>query len=239
MPGWPSSGCSQSGEATSRRTYPEPVTEGGLTQSDLDDIRRAIEGARGATARLFATLEAIDDLDVTRPSQLPEWTLGHVLTHLARNADSFAWILREAAQGRLVAQYPDGASGRNRDINAGAARPAGVILEDLRDSAARLNATWDEVPDVVWRGHGLRTDGSPMPCRLLPVGRWREVEVHHADLGVGYGVSDWPDEFVSFDLPYALDRLPARIEDGGQRASLLAWVYGRAGLPARVDLRPF
>ena len=26
--------------------------------------------------------------------------------------------------------------------------------------------------------------------------RWREVEVHRADLGLGYDRSDWPAEYV-------------------------------------------
>ena len=225
--------------ATSRRAYPEPVTTNGLTQSETGEIQAAIEGARAATARLFTTLEAIEDLDVTRPSQLPDWTIGHVLTHLARNADSFAWILRQASEDRLVAQYPDGVDGRRRDISDGATRPADVILDDLRGSAARLDAAWDEVPEVVWLRHGLRTDGSPLPCRLLPLSRWRRGGGAPLDLGLGYGVSDWPADFVSLDLPHALDRLPALIEDEGQRRLCSAWVYGRAGLPARVDLRPF
>ena len=215
------------------------MTTNGLTAAETGEIQAAIAGAQAATARLFTTLQAIEALEVTRPSQLPDWTIGHVLTHLARNADSFAWILRQASEDRLVAQYPDGVEGRRRDISDGASRPAEVILDDLRGSAARLDAAWDEVPDVVWLRHGLRTDGSPLPCKSLPLSRWREVEVHHYDLGLGYGVSDWPAEFVSVDLPHALDRLPAMIEDEDQKASLLAWVYGRAGLPARVELRPF
>ena len=152
-------------------------------------MERAITGSRAATARMLAALEAVDGLDVTRESQLPGWTVGHVLTHLARNADSFAWILRSASEGKVVAQYPDGVAGRGRDIAEGAVRPAGTIVKDLRDSAARLDATWLDLPEVVWLRSGLRTDGSPLPCRLLPVSRWREVEVHHADLGLGYGVS--------------------------------------------------
>jgi len=215
------------------------MTEDRFTRSETADIERAIAGSCAATARLLAALEAVDGLDVTRESRLPDWTVGHVLTHLARNADSFAWILRSASEGKVVAQYPDGAAGRGRDIAEGALRPADMIVKDLRDSAARLEATWLDLPEVVWLRGGLRTDGSPLPCRLLPVSRWREVEVHHADLGLGYGVSDWPEDFVDFDLPYALDRLPTMIEDASQKTALLAWVYGRAGLPSEIELGPF
>ncbi len=215
------------------------MTDGSLPQSAAAEIRRAVKGSRDATARLLAALEVLHDLDVARPSLLPDWTVGHVLTHLARNADSFVWVLRSASKGKQVPQYPGGAAGRGRDIAEGANRHAEVILEDLRDSAARLDATWREVPEEVWLREGLRTDGSPLPCRELPMSRWREVEVHHVDLGLGYGISDWSEDFVSSDLPLALDRLPGRLEDPSRKTALLAWIYGRAGLPSGIELRPF
>jgi hypothetical protein len=30
--------------------------------------------------------------------------------------------------------------------------------------------------------------------------RWREVCVHHADLGLGYTWADWDDEYVRLEL---------------------------------------
>jgi maleylpyruvate isomerase len=215
------------------------MTEEGLTQTEIADIRRAISGSREATSRLLCALGALDDLDMSRTSLLPDWTVGHVLTHLARNADSFVRVLRSASEDRPVPQYPGGAAGRNQDIEQGARRPTKVIMADLADSAARLDSTFDEVPGVVWQRHGLRSDGSALFCRVLPVSRWREVEVHHVDLGLGYGISDWPAEFVSIDLPYALERVPGRLEDPAQRAAFLAWIYGRAIGPAGFALRPF
>jgi maleylpyruvate isomerase len=215
------------------------MTDGSLPQSAAADIRLAIKGSRDATVRLLAALEVLRDLDVARPSLLPDWTVGHVLTHLARNADSFVWVLRSASKGKQVPQYPGGAAGRSRDIAEGAVRPAEVILEDLRDSAARLDATWVEAPEEAWLRQGLRTDGSPLPCRELPMSRWREVEVHHVDLGLGYAISDWSEDFVSSDLPLALDRLPGRVEDPSQKTALLAWIYRRASMPSGIELRPF
>jgi maleylpyruvate isomerase len=204
-----------------------------------NDIAVVITGGREATGRLFATIEQIDDALAARPSLLPGWSIAHVLTHLARNADSFVRVLAGAAEGLEVRQYPGGSAERTRDIEQGAKRQASEILDDVRDSARRLDAAWIDTPLVVWQRQGLRGDGSPLPCRFLPMSRWREVEVHHADLGLGYGVSDWPAEFVSADLPFALDRLPERIEDPRQRAALLAWVYGRVAEPGEVVLRPF
>ena len=75
-----------------------------------------------------------------------------------------------------------------------------------RGFGSAAGPTFEEVPAVVWHRHGLRTDGSVLPCRILPLPCRREVEVHHVDLGLGYQISDWPAEFVSADLPHALDR---------------------------------
>ncbi len=204
-----------------------------------DDVAVTIGGCREATGRLLTALEVIDDQVCARPSLLPGWSVGHVLTHLARNADSFVRILRGAAEGTEARQYEGGDAERSRGVEEGAGRGAAAIVDDLRSSSARLDAAWDEAPPVVWERNGLRNDGSPFPCRTLPVSRWREVEVHHVDLGLGYKISDWPEEFVTSDLPHALDRLPRMIADASQRLALLAWVYGRADRPAEIDLRSF
>lgn len=201
-------------------------------------IELAVEGSREATGRLFDTLEQIDQAVAIRPSLLPGWSIAHVLTHLARNADSFVRILEAATQGREVRQYAGGDIGRNQDIEEGAKRTAAEIIDDLRSACVRLDATWSEMPEEVWQQRGLRNNGLPLPCRLLPISRWREVEVHHVDLGLGYEAADWPAEFVDTDLPHALERLPERI-DPEDKAAFLAWVYGRADQPTGLVLRPF
>ena len=58
--------------------------------------------------------------DPALPSLLPGWTRGHVLTHIARNADSFVRVLEAARRGEVVTQYEGGVDGRNADIEAGA-----------------------------------------------------------------------------------------------------------------------
>src|SRR3954465_13737343 len=80
------------------------------------------------------------DIDVTAPSLLPGWTIGHVLTHLARNADSMTWALRAAERGEVVDRYPGGLARRGGDGAAGAGRPAGEQVADVSSSGARLEA---------------------------------------------------------------------------------------------------
>jgi maleylpyruvate isomerase len=49
--------------------------------------RTAIALAVAAHHRVSATIRPIDDTTAWQPSRLPGWTVGHVVTHLARNAD--------------------------------------------------------------------------------------------------------------------------------------------------------
>ncbi|TDB70584.1 maleylpyruvate isomerase N-terminal domain-containing protein, partial [Micromonospora sp. KC721] len=58
-----------------------------------------------ATARLLRTAETLDAQAVGAPSLLPGWTRGHVLTHLARNADGFVNLLTSARTGERIPQY--------------------------------------------------------------------------------------------------------------------------------------
>ncbi|MDW5330727.1 maleylpyruvate isomerase family mycothiol-dependent enzyme [Plantactinospora sp. KLBMP9567] len=172
-----------------------------------------------ATDRLLRTVDGLDDAAIAEPSLLPGWTRGHVLSHLARNADSFVNLLTSARTGADIPQYPNPAA-RNADIAAGAARPAAVQLADLRASAERFAEAARALPADSWATQ-VRSARGLRPAATLTWGRLREVEVHHVDLAAGYRTADWPDAFgqrllheVVHDLaerddPLALVLLPA------------------------------
>ena len=86
-----------------------------------------------ATRRLLRTTAAITDEQARAPSHLPGWTRGHVLTHLARNADGLCNLLVWARTGVATPQY---ASYEDRDagIAAGAGRPAARLYAGYRPS---------------------------------------------------------------------------------------------------------
>lgn len=54
-----------------------------------------------ATARLTAVL--CTAADMARPSRLPGWTVGHVVAHVALNAEAFERVAAERRAGRLGA----------------------------------------------------------------------------------------------------------------------------------------
>jgi maleylpyruvate isomerase len=199
-----------------------------------EELAATIAGCTTAHRHLEETLDSIDDELVRRPSLLPDWTVAHVLTHLARNAESHARMLGAALVGEAVEQYPGGPDECSRDIEAGAARTADEVRADVRAADAALEATWARMTPAAWSGHGLAR-GIEWPCRWLPFHRWREVEIHHIDLGLGYSPLDWPQEYVGRELPLALASLPDRLSPG-VRAHVLAWLVGRSDEPSAIEL---
>jgi maleylpyruvate isomerase len=69
--------------------------------------------------------------------------------------------------------------------------------------------------------------GGEVPVALLPYRRWREVEVHLVDLGLGFTSSDWSPELVDRMLPTLVAGLPGRAD----ARELAAWLLGRGSPP--------
>lgn len=198
----------------------------------------AVEAVRGSQAALEDSLCGLTDDQARGPSLLPGWTRGHLVTHLARNADALNRFARGVIEGRAVPEmYPGGPSARAAAIEEGADRPAELLLADARFSGRRVVDSLDAVPaelldtPVAWR--------RPVEVRFLPALRWRELEIHRVDLGLGYTAADWPTEFVESTLAVELRALsavepPVAAPEGLSRAELLAWLIGRptiGGLP--------
>ena len=203
-----------------------------------EEAAAGIELCRAGHRRLFATVHGLDDEVVLRPSLLPGWSVGHVLTHLARNADGHARRLEGALRGEGVPRYPGGSAERESDIDAGAGRPAQELAADVADSAERLEDVWMRSADAGWPSRDLLADDT-WRTPESPWRRIREVEVHHADLGLDYGPEDWPDEYLRWELPRALQTVPGRIADPGDARRFLAWVIGRRGDPGSLELGPW
>ena len=118
-----------------------------------------------ATQRLLGTARIITDPDLRVPSMLPGWTRGHVLAHVARNADGMRNVLVGVRTGQDRPAYAS-AEAREAGIEQDAGRRATEQAADLASSAMAL----------------------------------RTVELHHCDLGAGYGPGDWPAFFADMEL---------------------------------------
>lgn len=208
---------------------------------------RLIDELPSATRRLLATAERLTDTDVRRPSGLPGWTVGHVLSHVARNADALGNLCDWARTGVPKPMYAS-AESREAEIVAGAARSAVVQAEDLAATSSRLQENFRSLPDAAWTAEVTWPNGKTRTADQIVVSRLTEIEVHHVDLGLGYSFDDIPAEtrdvllgyasarwqtelgvvLRSTDTPWSspADTADARIISGGG-AALLGWVLGR------------
>jgi maleylpyruvate isomerase len=192
----------------------------------------ALRGCREAQSRLEHRLLTVTDADLRRPSLLPEWTVAHVLAHLARNADSVVGRLRGCLAGEIVDQYEGGSEERAKAIETSSTQQRVALLEDVRLSAAAIEEVVAEMPDDAWGRLSRSVSGNTVPASRVVRSRWWEVEIHHVDLGLGYTAIDWPMNFVLDRLPGMLDALADRADP----TALLAWTLGRGGPP---ELRPW
>ncbi len=143
-----------------------------------------------ATAALLDTAARLADDDIAGPSLCEGWTRGHVLTHIARNAEAMVRLTQWATTGERQEMYPGGTEKRDADIDAGAGRNAAEQLADLRETAAALAGDFPRLlgdlaaPEVEMRG------GFVVGSHTLPFLRLREVVLHHVDLDAGYTLAD-------------------------------------------------
>ncbi len=184
-----------------------------------------IHGCLSAQAALQADLEGLDDESARAPTLLPGWSVGHLLTHLARNGDSVVWRLEGAALGESRDQYPGGLEQRRTDIESGAARPAAELVADVVASSAGVARVMAEMPETAWDAPSRTSRGVVEPSRDVVFSRWREVVVHHGDLGLR--PVPLPAELVHEWLARELPGLASRTD----ASALLAWVIGRGSAP--------
>ena len=199
-------------------------------------------------------VEDLTDEQVVEPSTLPGWTRGHVLTHVARNADALVNLLTWARTGVETPMYPS-RQVRNDDIAAGAGRPAARQRADLLESQARFMAAAAQMRTEQWQAEvRWGSDGQAATADVVPWLRLVELEVHHVDLDLGHTPAHWTAAFVRRQLRRTAEDFRARPDtpaltlraidddtehqlggDGGTgpvvcgpQAALLAWLIGRS-----------
>ncbi|MEO7421905.1 MAG: maleylpyruvate isomerase family mycothiol-dependent enzyme [Ornithinibacter sp.] len=206
------------------------------------------------TGRLLDTARSLTDQGA--PTLCEGWTAGHVLSHVARNADGLAALVRSAVDGTGETMYVS-PQDRDADIAAGADRTIDVLVEDVSDSADRANPLLARLGPAHEATMVERTPGVPFaPAGRLPFIRLREVVYHHVDLDSGFGFEDVEPELALTFLHEEVTRL-GRVDSppdltlastegeewtvglgtarvSGSRAALLAWLArgARTGLIA-------
>jgi maleylpyruvate isomerase len=174
-----------------------------------------INALRDGTARLDAAIDnAVADRGhdaFAAPALLPEWTIGHVVTHLARNADGLRRVLVGAKVGEQLQPYAS-PQARVNDIESGALRSTGTIATDYREASSRLMEAIESLPHAVWQSEVDLGRGGPTTADVVLAARLGEVELHHHDLGVDDGLALLDDDH-SLLLLRALLRSYVRTRD--------------------------
>ena len=141
----------------------------------------------------------MNEADLRAASLLPGWSRAHVLAHLARGADAMRNLLAGARAGQDRQAYAS-AEAREAGINSSAAAGATALADDLAGSAMALWAVARRLPDEAWRYQVQVLGSSRFPASQLLIRRLTEVELHHCDLGIGYGHDQWPAFFATAEL---------------------------------------
>jgi len=153
-----------------------------------------------ATQRLLDQARIITEPDLRAPSRLPGWTRARVLAHVALGADAMRDLLAGVRTGR-ERPGPASAEAHAADLDRSEGRRPEQLVADLADSAMALRAVARQLSGDQWQVP-LRVPGlAPFPAAELLVRRLVEVELHHSDLGTGYGPAGWPAGFAAMDLP--------------------------------------
>ena len=214
----------------------------------MDDFGRTLNihvaGCAESHQRLLQSLDSLTDDQCREPSALPGWTRGHVLSHLARNAESHVHVLQCAARGEVGEQYIGGAKARKEGIESHANDSAELLVNAVRRSIYALEGQWAATNSEGWQGHGVNSAGASIAMSDIVFLRWREVEVHHADLALAFTFADWNSTYVRYELdrqvmmwraskPMGLTPVP-KIALQLPPNERLAWFLGRTeveGLP--------
>ncbi len=213
----------------------------------------ALAYLRTATEDLVAVISGLSDSAVRGPSLLPGWSRGHVLTHLARNAEGGVRLLGWARTGVPSYEY-ESLEARAAAIEDGAGRLAVVLIDEVRRAADAFSAAAAGMPSEAWDRKVRWTAGQESPASLIVPSRWGEVLIHHVDLDIGYQPADWPSVFTGELLPFIVSDLsgrgamdavrlkatdagrvftigeitPASLTIAGPACELLAWLLGRS-----------
>jgi maleylpyruvate isomerase len=148
------------------------------------------------TRRLIRSVDAMTDDQWRQPSLLPGWTRAHVVAHLTLNAEGLSSALEGVHEGRPVPMYRSDEA-RDSDIDDVSKASPSALRDRFLGSTTVIGEWVEELADNLADHDVERTPGGrSFPAGVVGSMRVREVEIHHADLGLDYTAADWPSGFV-------------------------------------------
>jgi maleylpyruvate isomerase len=223
------------------------------------DPSRLVEDVIESTHSLQRSIAGLTEEQARGDSLLPGWTRGHVVTHIARNADALTNLFTWARTGVETPMYPSREI-RNQTIEEQSSRSPAEMIEDVDAAHQRfLTAAYEMSPDDWQAKISWGAAGREGPATAVPWLRRMEVEVHHVDLDLDYTLAHWPEDFVEKLLAETVRDFSARedmepftlvgnedqgrwdVAGGGREINgpppaLLGWLLGRSeGLALHTD----
>jgi maleylpyruvate isomerase len=199
-----------------------------------------------ASEHYLATVSNLSEHTLAQQSVLPGWSVAHVISHVASNATGIERALRAAIVENGLPWVYETNESRDSEIDIRANWPTEQLLTLNTQSVPAVRAAFVDCPVNKYEVLLPRVIDGPAWSVLDWLGaRWREVEIHHTDLGVGYTHHDWSDDFVAYLTKVAVfDRDPEisltlkvpegvfPIGGGGQEISgssraVIWWLIGR------------
>ena len=158
----------------------------------IDRGRSELWMAEG-TAAFGAAISTLDDDDMRAPSALPGWTRGHVVAHVAHNAEGLTRLTEWARTGHEYPMYPS-REARDSQIAESALTSANELRTLVREAAIGLHDGFDQLNGAQWLTVVRLGTGRELAAAELPWFRTRELWIHRVDLGIGLGLDDMPVE---------------------------------------------
>jgi maleylpyruvate isomerase len=201
-----------------------------------------------AEALVAQLVKNLSNEDVAANSLLPDWSRGHVLSHLANNARGLSNLIEWALTGVQKNMYVS-VEQRAIDIENDATRPGNEIIADFLEQSNIFASNLERLmvgpllSEEVVLGNGSHVH----PYEMTTL-RERELLVHLVDLGLEYKANDWTFDFsiktlksvsagkrkesVKYRLLIAGDHTWTMDQNGmtdifGTPQSLAAWLMGR------------
>ncbi|WP_369746397.1 maleylpyruvate isomerase family mycothiol-dependent enzyme [Paenarthrobacter sp. AMU7] len=173
-----------------------------MTQITPETLPEELHKAAGTVTRILAKL---DDSSVAEPSELPGWTRGHVLAHLAGISNAMARQLEYARRGETGELYDGGMDGRNKAIALAAGHSLTEHTEAVTTAMDAAIAAFDALGPEDWQARIAYRDGTVLDGGLA---LWRELTIHASDSGVGFGPETWNRPFCEHLIGFLAARVP-------------------------------
>ena len=183
------------------------------------DTAAMLPWMREGTAHLLAVVDKLGDDEFATLSALPGWTRGHVLAHVARNAEALTRLANWARTGAETPMYADREQ-RSAEIERSVAFPPSTLREDLLRTAALLDDALAVLTTEQWQAEVRSALGRAIPAAEVPWMRIREVWLHAVDLGSDTTMDDLPSGVVDLLLDDVTAALSAK--DGCPALDLVA-----------------